>query len=59
MSDVRVEEGEGASGLEGFHPEADLAQLDGHGVEVYAVDAAADDVAQRALDLWGAGLCAE
>ena len=55
VSDVSVEEREWSSRLEGLHPEADLAQLDGHGVEVHAVDAASDDVAQGALHVWGAG----
>ena len=45
-TDVVVEEGERLAGLEGLHPEADLAQLDGHRVDVDAVEAAADDVAQ-------------
>ena len=36
--------------LEGLEPEADLAQLDGHRVDVDAVEAAADDVAQRGSD---------
>lgn len=49
-----LEEGEGLAGLEGLHPEAHLAQLDGHGVHVHAVEAVADDVAQgRAGGLGG------
>ena len=44
--DVVVEEAERLAGLERLHPQADLAQLHGHGVDVDAVDAVADDVAQ-------------
>ncbi len=45
--DAVVEEGEGLAGLEGLHPQAHLAELDRHGVEVDPVEAVADDVAQR------------
>jgi hypothetical protein len=38
--DVRVEERERQARLHGLHPQADLAQLDRHRVEVHAVDAA-------------------
>ena len=44
-----VEEGKGLAGLEGLEPEGDLAELDGHGVDVHAVEAVADDVAQGGL----------
>ena len=48
--DVVVEERERLARLQGLHPEADLAQLDRHRVEVHAVDATADDVALGVLD---------
>src|SRR6185503_7071177 len=47
--DVGVKEGEGAAGGHGFEPEGDLGQLGGHGVDVDAVDAVADDVVHRPL----------
>ena len=40
----------GLPGLQGLHPEADLAQLDGHRVDVDAVDATADHVAHGLAD---------
>ena len=49
--DVGVEEGERLARFEGLQPEADLAQLDRHRVDVDGVEAAADDVAQRVADL--------
>jgi hypothetical protein len=33
----------------GLHPEADFTEFDGHGIEIDAVDAAADDVAECGL----------
>lgn len=48
--DVVVEEGEGPPGRERFEPEVDLAQFDGHGVDVDAEDAAADHVADGRTD---------
>ena len=54
--DVGVEERERLAGLEGLEPEADLAQLDGHRVEVDGVDAVGDDVAQGMADGGGGGL---
>ena len=53
--DVGVEERERQAGLHGLHPQAHLAQLDGHRVEVHAVDAAADDLPQRVAVLGGRG----
>ena len=47
--DVVVEEGERLPGLEGLEPEAHAAELGGHGVDVHAVQAPADDVAQGVL----------
>ena len=54
--DVGVEEGERLAGLEGLHPEADLAELDRHRVDVDAVEAAGDDVAERGSRRLGGGL---
>ena len=45
--DPVVEERERPAWLERLHPQRHLAELDGHRVHVDAVDAAADDVAQR------------
>ena len=45
-ADVVVEEGERFAGFEGFKPEAHAAKLGGHGVNVHAVKAAADNVAE-------------
>ena len=39
----------GFPGLEGFEPEVHAAELGRHGVDVHAVEAAADDVAQGVL----------
>src|SRR5262245_28988696 len=41
-----VEERQGLARFQSFHPQADLAQFDGHGVDVRAVDAMADHIAQ-------------
>ena len=41
-----VEEGEWLAGFHGFEPKGKLAQLDRHWVDVHAVDAAANDIAQ-------------
>ena len=47
--DVVVEEGERLPGLEGFEPEVHAAELGRHGVDVHAVEAPADDVAEGVL----------
>jgi hypothetical protein len=44
--DVPLEKRKWFSRFNCFHPQIDLAELDGHGVEVYAVDTATNDVAQ-------------
>ena len=54
--DVGVEEGQGLAGLERLEPEADLAQLDRHRVDVDGVEAVADDVAQGRADGLGGRL---
>ena len=54
--DVGVEEGERPAGLERLQPELDLAELDRHRVDVDAVEAAGDDVAQRVPGRLGRGL---
>jgi hypothetical protein len=43
---VVVEEAEGLAGIDGFQPEGDAAEFDGHGVDVHAVEAAAGDFAE-------------
>src|SRR5262249_28312235 len=43
---MRVEEGEREPWFDGFHPEAHLAELDRHGVEIDAVDRAAYDLTE-------------
>ena len=53
--DVVIEEGERLAGFQGFQPQAHPAQLDGHGVDVHAVEAAADDVAEGGAGGLGAG----
>ena len=45
-----VEEGQRLAGLQRLQPQRHLGQLDGHRVDVDAVDAAADDAAQRGAD---------
>ena len=55
-TDAVVEEGEGPSRGHGGHPEADLAQLDRHLVDVDTVEAVADDVPQGERDLSGGRL---
>ena len=45
--DVGVEEGQRLAWVQGLQPEGDLRQFDGHRVDVDAVDAAGDDVAER------------
>ena len=49
-ADVLVEVGQRLAGFQRFQPERDLGQFGGHGVDVDAVDAAADDSAQRCPD---------
>ena len=49
-ADVLVQVRQRLAGLHGLQPERDLSQLGGHGVEVHAVDAAADHAAQRSAD---------
>ena len=44
--DVGVEEAQRLARLQGLQPQRDLGQFDGHRVEVDAVDAAGDDLAQ-------------
>ncbi len=46
--DVVVEEVERFAGVVGFQPEGDLAEFDGQRVQVHAVDAVADHVADGA-----------
>ena len=48
-ADVAFQEREGQARIDGLHPEAHLADLDRQRVHVDAVDASADDVAQRGL----------
>jgi hypothetical protein len=48
--DVVLEERQGLAGFEGFEPEVDFAEFDGHGVDVDAVEAAPDDVAEGLAD---------
>ena len=48
-ADVVVEEGERLAGFQRFEPQAHAAQLGGHRVDVHAVEAAADHVAQGVL----------
>ena len=48
---VVVEEGKGRTEGETVEPEADFGQFDGHGVEVYAVDAAFQDLAFEQVDV--------
>src|ERR1017187_8472279 len=47
-AEVGIEEAERLARLDGFDPESDAGELDGHGVAVYAVDAEPDDVAEGA-----------
>src|SRR5467141_2384055 len=42
-----VEERQRLAWLQGFHPQTDLAQFNGHGVGIHAIDAMADHIAQR------------
>ena len=46
VADVVVEEAEGLAGIDGFQPEGDAAELDGHRVDVHAVEAATGDFAE-------------
>jgi len=46
VAKVVVEEAQRPAGVERLQPQADLAQLDGHLVQVNAIEAAADDIAQ-------------
>ncbi len=48
---VVVEEGERRTEREAVEPEADFGQFDGHGVEVYAVDAAFQDLPFEQVDV--------
>src|SRR5207249_11243182 len=48
---VVVEEGERGAEGEAVEPEADFGEFDGHGVEVYAVDAAFEDLALEQVDV--------
>ena len=52
--DVVVEEVERLAGDVGFEPEGDFAEFDGEGVQVHAVDAVADDVADGLAEGGGA-----
>jgi len=54
-ADVMFQEGQRPAGLQGLQPEVDFAQFHGHGVDVHAVDAPADHVAQGVLDGFGCG----
>lgn len=44
--DMLFQEGERFPWLDRFHPQIDLAEFDGHGVDVYTIDAATNDVTQ-------------
>ena len=48
--DMVVEEGERLARVHGFEPEGDLAELDGHGVDVHAVYAVGDNFAEGVAD---------
>ena len=48
-ADVVIEERERLAGFDGFKPKADAAKFGGHGVDVYSVEAVADDIAQGVL----------
>ena len=52
---MRVEEREREARIDGLHPQADLAQLHGHRIEIDAEDAAADDLPERVPVLFGRG----
>ena len=54
-ADVVVEKRERFAGFEGFEPKGDFAQLNGHGVDVHAIKAVADDIAQGCAVNGGAG----
>ena len=54
VADVVVEEAEGFAGIDGFQPEGDAAELDGHRVDVHAVEAAAGDFAEGVAVVVGA-----
>ena len=54
--DVVVEEVERLAGIVGFEPEGNLAEFDRQRVQVHAVDAGADHVAQRGAVSRGRGL---
>ena len=47
MLNVRIEKREWQSRLYGLHPQAHLAELDSHGIQVDAVDAATDHLSER------------
>src|SRR5690606_6883828 len=51
--DMRVEERERKARFDGFHPQADRAQLYGHWVQVDAEDAATDDLTEGVPVLGG------
>jgi hypothetical protein len=48
-----VEEGKWLAGLERLHPQGHLAELDGHLVDIHAVDAPADHVTEGAAHRLG------
>ncbi len=47
-ADARIEERQWKSGFDDLHPEAPLAQIHGHRIEIDAVEAATDDLLQGA-----------
>jgi hypothetical protein len=51
---VVIEEAEGLAGIDGFQPEGDAAEFDGHRVDVHAVEAAAGDFAEGVAVVVGA-----
>nr|WP_246035677.1 hypothetical protein [Dictyobacter kobayashii] len=44
--DMSIQEGERLAGLDGLHPQVDFAELDGHGVNIDAIDTMADHITQ-------------
>src|SRR6266516_1084950 len=54
--DVLFEEGEWFAWLDSLHPQAYFTEFNGHGVDIYAVDAAADDITQSFAAGFGRGL---
>lgn len=49
-----VEEAEGLAWIDGFEPEGNAAEFDGHGVEIDAVEAATGDLAEGVAVVVGA-----